>query len=343
MARSRILETERIPTREEIEEAAAAWIARRDGGAWTERDGAAFEAWLAQSAGHRVAYYRLNGAWTQAGRAGTVAPASLASAAPKSRRRLAGFAIAASVLALLCAGAFVLKDELFRTQQRFTTVVGGLQTIPLPDGSRVTLNTDSAIRASLTNGERLVEIDHGEAFFDVAPDAHRPFIVKAGKQRVVVVGTQFSVRQERSGEFHVIVTRGTVQWERRVRDTRSGVSANVSELLPAGSAVQGHGEDVRVQQLPLTDLQRRLTWRTGVLTFRETRLADAVAEFNRYTTRKLVVDDPRIAALEISGVFRSNSVDSFVHLLERGFAVRAAVQPDRIVLTASTGRDRRSP
>lgn len=338
--------TERMPTREESEEAAAAWIARRDGGVWTEADAAAFEAWLAESAGHRVAYYRLNGAWSESGRAGNVAPVLRASAdpsIPESRRRLVSLAIAASVLILVSAAAFLLKDELVGTRQRFSTVVGGLQTIPLSDGSRVTLNTDSEIRASLTNGQRLVEIDHGEAFFDVAPDANRPFVVKAGTQQVVVVGTQFSIRRERSGDFHVIVTRGTVRWDRRQRDTASGASANVSDLLPAGSVAEAHGDHIRIQRLPLTDLQRQLTWRTGVLTFRETKLADAVAEFNRYSTRKLIVDDPTVAVLEISGVFRSNDIDSFVHLLERGFAVQAVVQPDRIVLTASTGGDRSSP
>jgi len=63
---------------------------------------------------------------------------------------------------------------------RFTTVVGGLQAIPMSDGSRVTLNTNSDISISLDSRERVVEIDHGEAYFEVAHDPNRPFVVKAG-------------------------------------------------------------------------------------------------------------------------------------------------------------------
>jgi transmembrane sensor len=335
------VETERVRTREELEQAAATWIARREGGAWTEADATSLAAWLAQSAGHRVAYYRLNAAWTEAGRvraveaatpaAGTALPTA-APVLPKSRPRFAAFAIAATVLILLSAGLVAFKDELFRTQQHFTTAIGGLQTIPLSDGSRVLLNTDSKIRVSLTSRERRVEIDRGEAFFDVAHDASRPFVVQAGERRVIAVGTQFSVRRQER-DLHVTVAEGTVRLESNARDT----------LLPAGSIVQARGDNVHVEQRPLTDVERQLTWRSGVLTFRDTALAEAVAEFNRYNTRKLIVGDPRIATLQVSGVFRSNSVDSFVRLLERGFAVQAAAQPDRIVLTPSTGRDGRSP
>jgi transmembrane sensor len=334
------VETERVRTREELEQAAATWIARREGGAWTEADATSLAAWLAQSAGHRVAYYRLNAAWIEAGRvravdaaapaAGTAPPAD--PALPKSRPRFATFAVAATVLILLSAGFVAFRDELFRTQEHFTTAIGGLQTIPLSDGSCVLLNTDGEIRVSLTNRERRVEIDRGEAFFDVAPDARRPFVVHAGERRVIAVGTQFSVRRQER-DLHVTVVEGTVRLESHARDT----------LLPAGSSAQARGDDVHVEQRPLTDVERQLTWRSGVLTFRDTTLADAVAEFNRYSTRKLVVGDPKIATLQVSGVFRSDGVDSFVRLLERGFAVQAAVQPNQIVLTASTGRDRRSP
>lgn len=369
------METEQVQKREEVEQAAATWIARREGGAWTEADAAGLAAWLAQSVGHRVAYYRLNGAWTGAGRVRAMTavasavgsaqrPASVQPLAhpaqppadpmqppgdsahapadpeqrpadpalPKSRPRFAAFAIAATVLLLLATGFVAFKYELFRTQQQFTTVIGGLQTIPLSDGSRVLLNTDTEIRVSLTSRERRVEIVRGEAFFDVAHDASRPFVVHAGERRVIAVGTQFSVRREER-DLHVTVAEGTVRLEDHARNT----------LLPAGSDMQARGDAVHVQQVPLTEVERKLTWRTGVLTFRETTLAEAVAELNRYSTRKLVIGDPGIAMLQVSGVFRSDGVDSFVRLLERGFPVQAAVQPNQIVLSASTGRARRSP
>jgi len=342
--------TEPMQAREDSEEAAATWIARRDSGAWTQTDAAAFEAWLAQSAGNRVAWYRLNSAWTEAGRvralgaAGVgVGPASTPSvqaapaewvgspppAAARPSRRLAVFAVAASVLILL-SGAFVaFKDELFHAPHRFTTVVGGLQAIPMADGSRVTLNTDSEVRISLGDRERVVEIEYGEAFFQVAHDPQRPFIVRAGERRVIAVGTRFSVRRQ-GPDLRVVVEEGTVRYQ----DHAGEPPTSGGTLLPAGSFARAEGATLRVEQRPIAEAERNLTWRSGLLTFRDTPLAEAAAEFNRYNTRKIVIEDPSIAALEVGGVFRSNNVDPFVHLLERGFAIQASVQPDRIVLRA---------
>ena len=346
------MKTEPLEMREDIEEAAATWIARRDGDAWTEADAASFEAWLARSVGHRVAWYRLNAAWTEAGRVRALgagvpsAPlvpvaASVPVDAPPSQakpaRRFAVLAIAASVLILLAGTLVSFRDELFHTH-RFTTVVGGLQTIPMSEGSRVTLNTGSEIRISLNDRERVVEIDRGEAFFQVAHDPRRPFVVKAGERRVIAVGTQFSVRRE-GADFRVVVAEGTVRYEGHAGGTPAD-AANDVVLLPAGSVARAAGNAIKVEQLPVTEAERNLTWRNGLLTFRDTPLADAVAEFNRYNARKIVIEDPTIAALEVGGVFRSNNVDPFVHLLERGFAIEATVREDRIVLKASPHRDR---
>jgi transmembrane sensor len=341
-----------MPTAEDIEQTAATWIARRDSGAWTEADAASFQQWLAQAAGHRVAYYRLNAAWNEAGRVralGATGAASVSGGAPTSAqiepsprgstRRVALFAMAASVLIALAGGLVAYKDELFNTH-RFTTMVGGLQTIPMSDGSRVTLNTDSEIRVKLDARERLVEIDHGEAFFEVAHDPQRPFVVKAGDRRVIAVGTQFSVRRD-GADLRVVVSEGTVRYEGHGdAPSTSATGANDVVLLPAGSVARAEGDAVQVEQLPVTEAERDLTWRNGVLTFRDTPLANAVAEFNRYNTRKMVIEDPSIATLEVGGVFRSNNVDPFVRLLERGFSVQANDQGDRIVLTASPRRAR---
>ncbi len=245
-------------------------------------------------------------------------------------------------MSILLAGAFVtFKDEIFDAH-RFTTVIGGLQAIPLSDGSRVTLNTDSELRIALNDRERVVEIEHGEAFFEVAHDPARPFIVKAGTRRVIAVGTQFSVRRA-GADLRVVVAEGTVRYEGRAGNTQSPAgapSAGDVVLLPAGSIARAEGDAFQVEQRPVAEAERNLTWRNGFLTFRDTPLADAVAEFNRYNTRKIVIDDPTIAALEVGGVFRSNNVEPFVRLLQRGFAIQAAVRADRIVLTASPGRDR---
>lgn len=317
-----------MESRQQAEHAAAAWIARRDAGPWTEEDSAAFDAWLAQSAGHRAAYFRFNAAWQETGRLRALISAPAAAAWKPHRRfftrRTFQFAAAATLLLAVGSAAFLLRDA-FGHRSRYSTVVGGLAAVPLADGSKVTLNTDSELRIVLTATERRIDLDRGEAFFEVARDPSRPFVVIAADKRIVAIGTAFSVRHE-GQNVRVAVAEGEVRLE------APGKTPPVS--LPAGSVVRTRREDILVQTRPLPEIEQTLSWRSGLLTFRDTPLADAVAELNRYNARRIVIADPSIAAIGIGGIFRSTNLDPFVNLLEQGFPIRATPDGDRIVLTA---------
>jgi len=324
-----------MESREGIEQTAAAWIAKRDMGPWNESDAAVLEAWLAESVAHRVAYYRLNAAWEESGRLRAMGGAIVATAATppidepaaggvrKQRRKI--FALAASVLVASIAATTV--GYLWPWGSTYRTSVGGLTAVPLEDGSRITLNTDSELRVKLASTERRIELGHGEAFFEVAKDPKRPFVVHAGNKRVIAVGTQFSVRRDRD-DVRVVVTEGTVRIE---TDAAEPVA---TRLLSAGASARSGAADMLVQKKSTVEIEQTLSWRNGTLTFRDTPLADAVAEFNRYNTRKIVIQDPSIAAIQVGGIFRPTNVDLFVHLLEDGFPVQAAEEADRIILTS---------
>lgn len=90
-----------------------------------------------------------------------------------------------------------------------------------------------------------------------------------------------------------------------------------------------------VQEKPLTVVEDYLSWRSGYLTFRDVPLADAIAEFNRYNERKIVIQDPAVAAIRFSGKVRPTSFEGFVRLLEDAFSIRAEHVDGRIVLTAA--------
>jgi transmembrane sensor len=182
---------------------------------------------------------------------------------------------------------------------------------------------------SLDAHARVIELERGEAFFEVAPDAARPFIVKAGTKRIIAVGTQFAVRRD-GDNVRVTVSEGAVRFE-----TDARVSPPV---LAAGTIARAERDAVLVQKPGAAEIEQSLTWRTGILTFRDTPLAAAVAEFNRYNTRKIVIEDPAIAAVQVGGVFRSTNLDPFVHLLEEAFPIRASEEGERIVLR-STARN----
>ena len=104
-------------------------------------------------------------------------------------------------------------------------------------------------------------------------------------------------------------------------------------LLPAGSVARAEKDAVLVRREAPADLEQHLSWRSGLLTFRDTPLAEAVAEFNRYNERKIVIEDPRIAGLQLGGIFRSTNIDPFIELVEQGFPVHATLEGNRILLT----------
>jgi len=347
--------------REEIEVAAARWIARRDTGPWTPADAASLEQWLAASASRRVAYYRLSGAWHEAGRLRGLGATPLSPAAVNGfLRPMWKYAVVAAALLVIAVGV-TIESSRWRVE-RYSTVTGGLQAVPLPDGSHVTLNTDSQLRVALNKQERLVELIRGEAYFEVAKDPSRPFVVKAGGKRIVAVGTQFSVLRE-GEEVRVIVSEGTVRLESdsplrslATPDAHRGtgaappihsipaqLAAGSSDpagalLLSAGTVARSADDGVLVQETLASEIDHQLSWRNGVLIFRDLRLADAVAEFNRYNQRKIVIADPAIADLEVGGIFRSTNIEPFVHLLAQGFPVHETIEPDRIVLTSAVRR-----
>jgi transmembrane sensor len=320
---------------------AAAWIARRGTEGWTQADAAALEAWLKESASHRVAYYRINAAWEEAGRLRALkgrAAGSLRAASPGSghHSRLPLGLAAGLVFMVLIGLLWGYKNELFHSNH-YVTVVGGLEAVPLADGSRVTLNTDSDLRVLLSPKERDVELNRGEAFFEVAKDPSRPFVVNAGRKRIIAVGTQFSVLRQ-GDDIRVVVNEGTVRLEDSsggptTRNIQNSEGQLETVVLPAGSVARVESDAVLVRRAGSAEIEQHLSWRSGLLTFRDTPLSEAVAEFNRYNERKIIIQDSSIGSLQLGGIFRSTNIDPFIDLLEQGFPVRAKVDGDRILLT----------
>jgi transmembrane sensor len=330
-----------------IERAAAVWLVRREGQGWREADQAELEAWLSASTAHRVAFVRLQNAWSEAGRLKVLGrkgllqlgerrrPSALCelSATPSLPRAIPGYhgrvwgAMGASIAAsLLLAAILAAWLSWPPSSTAYRTDIGGISAIAVKDGSTITLNTDSGIRIALSDTERRIDLDKGEAFFEVAKDPKRPFVVRVGDQRVIAVGTKFSVRREQNG-IRVIVTEGRV----RVEHSAAHRPPETAMISPGGVAVAGIA-GVLVQDKPLSDVEERLSWRQGTLVFHDTSLTEAVAEFNRYNTRQIAIEDPDIGALRIGGQFRTNNAQGFVRLLADAFPIQIEVNDTRISL-----------
>jgi transmembrane sensor len=150
---------------------------------------------------------------------------------------------------------------------------------------------------------------------------------------------------QRNGDsVEVVVTEGKVRVEDASRPLRRGALGTQGAtalrgvtdpvFLTAGAIALADEAGVLVQRKSLEEAETHLSWRNGVLIFRDLSLADAVAEFNRYNAHKIEIADPAVAALKVEGNFRATNADAFVRLLQDYFPIRVAAQEDRIVLSA---------
>jgi transmembrane sensor len=294
----------RAPSRASAE--AAVWLARLQGDARTPAREAAFKTWLAADPAHQSAFERATDIWAALPGAAQLLdePAPQAKVVPiwRSWQRLpvAQLALAASLVLAVGLGIFLMLGR----PAAYTTAVGEQKVATLEDGSRIALNTDSSVDVRYDAKERLVELEHGEAMFEVAHNSARPFLVRAGDKQVRAVGTSFVVRRE-GGEVIVTLLQGKVE----VTDIRpAAVKAQPTYLNPGDRLRAPTEGPARIDDQP-ADVAT--AWRRGQAMFSDTPLADAVNELNRYGGPRLVIDDPRLAGLRISGVFATNDTGEF--------------------------------
>lgn len=305
---------------------ASHWLAREDRGL-TEEEARAFDQWQEASILNRVAYLRLKASWQRADRlAALKVPAPLAMP-PQARvpsRPHTLWAVAAALAIMLGGGAYLAWR--LQAEQTYATEVGGMQAVHLADGTRMELNTNTRLRANVTEAVRTVTLETGEAFFDVVHDEKRPFVVYAGNRRITDIGTRFSVF--RNGDD----VRVTVQ-EGRVRvETLGGASPTAPVLAQAGRVVVAKDNETLVLAKCGKEIAESLSWRSGRLVFTQQTLAEAAEQFNRYNVRQIVVEG-NARKIRIGGSFKADNVDVFVQLLHRGFGLSVNEQGDRIVVS----------
>ncbi len=269
---------------------AARWLARLTSGEATESDHSAFVRWRAEHSEHARAAEELAALWLHLDRI-----------KPNSRLRLRRsgaryLALAASIFAVLCG---------FRAwhQWRFdyVTAVGEHRNLVLREGSRIELNSDTALDVRIDEHERHVSLVRGEAYFDVVHDS-RPFIVDSGDVQVRDIGTAFSVRRDTGSEVHITVERGEVE----VDDGGSGSHAR----LKAGQvAVSDAGHDLQVGP---ADPSVDLAWRRGRLIVVDQTLASVAQLLSRYRHGYILITDPAKADLRVNAVVNLNDIDAWL-------------------------------
>ena len=249
------------------------------------------------------------------------------SASPWTRR-----AVVAGLTALLAGAA----GWFFSSAEHYQTAIGEQRSIVLSDGTVVTLNTSSEIRARITRDHRSVNLLSGEALFEVARDPSRPFDVAAGKTTVRAVGTQFNV-DRRSSSTTVTVVEGRVAV---FTDNDPGADPHLDETanLPVAAGEQVVVAPNTVPHAAHVNLATATAWTQRKLVFEHRPLGEVAEEFNRYNRERIEIQSPHLREQEITGVFEANNPESFMSFLEKIPDVAVERTGDRRVIVTESAK-----
>jgi transmembrane sensor len=362
-------QTASTPINTQIYEEAADWLVRNREHELNEAARKSFDLWLRISPQHIRAYLELSALWEdlsllepcsdassahldarsrayenvvslecrarESDKPASIAGDVLGRASPTARRQRWRFRIAASLLVLATATAFVTWTT---REPGYSTEIGEQRTIKLADGSIVELNSASRLRIHFTSKQRSVELMQGQALFQVAKERARPFVVSAGGARVRAVGTEFDVYQKQAATV-VTVLEGQVAIVPQSVYPDSAASSASSLTKPPGAdrdtGVDGElrtkdtspivlsaGQQLTVthdavKETPRADLAAATAWTQHHIVFTDAPLNEVAEEFNRYNTRRVIIADPELETFGINGVFSSADPSVLVRFLRQ--------------------------
>lgn len=295
-------------------EQAIAWLARLRAGP-SDENAADFEDWYAGDPRHADAYDALLDSWEDTALVSRT-PLAEQSRRPARRSWTKVAAAAAAVLMLLVAGSVLLTARRGAEPDfMLASRIGEIRTIMLEDGSRVTLDTNSAVQMRFDGEQRRLRLERGRARFEVAHDARRPFVVVAGPSQVVAHGTVFDVDLRQSRAM-VLLLQGSVEVR---RPAIAGTPAASTMLKPGQQlALNGSGP----LAVPVAVKAPEMRWPSGMLSFKDVPLAEVVASANRYSRTQIVLRDPAVSERRFTGTFKTGEPAQLAAMLEPMFGLR---------------------
>jgi transmembrane sensor len=350
-----------------IEDAAAHWLLRRTEGLSPQQE-YELKAWIGADPRHAAAITRLEQTCAMLERMPLVEsalrPVEGRSPEASARRgtgpRAAWFqrsvfrrvALAAAAVLVLGFGWWRLtppRDAGAALVAHHITASGSFERIDLTDGSVIKLNSDSAAEVRFSAHERRIVLARGEAYFTVAHDPARPFVVEAVGVAIRAVGTAFNVRIA-ADAVELLVTDGTVRLERprpgsdHERTTARADSAASNPVLMVRAhqraliALVRSADPVplRIEDAGDAVIREALAWQDRMLVFHDTPLRDVAAQFNRHSRVQLRIGDDALAARRVVGTFAGDNVESFVRLLtsDGTVAVEQSSESEWVLRTA---------
>lgn len=288
---------------------AAAWLAKLQSPGKSVHTGEAFRRWLASGEGRNQAFGESTAVWEGLRSAGL-------QYRHRRRMRFAGLAAAAAAVVSSVAVFTVWKGS--DQELIYQTSVGEQRFSILPDGTQVTLNTNSLLKVAFTGRSRDVTLVSGEALFDVAKDSAKPFVVHVDDREVRAIGTSFVVYKT-DDSFAVTLFEGKVSVGPHTETEQDMTASPGVVVLEPGQ--RWNLKSRTVQQLTPLELDAATQWRRQEVVFSGTPLLDAVAEMNRYTENPMSITDARLDGRSVSGVFRIGDTESFINTLTALYGV----------------------
>ena len=326
-------------TAKSIDRDAAEWAARLDAGTLTPDEENTLHHWLAGDTRRLGALARAQALMVNPEIAQALAPPRPRIAALLNRR---GFLAGAA--ASLAGAVYLVSRAEHGTVTAYQSELGEVRVIPLEDGSRLTLNTDSAVAVEYRPHSRLVRLLRGEAYFEVAKNPDRPFIVSGPSIQARAVGTAYSVRLDADQRMQVRVSSGRVAVEPPL--SKLAESLRLSPIADNGAYLDANQQaDIRVVgdgpwkgqvQVSIKDItpdqvERDLMWRDGLLSFEGETLGDAIGEFSRYSRQQVVLQGS-VARERISGLFSATDPAGFARAIAISLKLKTRKENNAIVI-----------
>lgn len=329
---------------------AATWIARLHGPGRSPEMERALREWLSRSAAHRHAFEKCTDVWQEV--AGVSAADVYAGAAARSlNAALAGerwwarmrWPLLGLLAVLIAVAAFVAHR--WWAVDVYATKVGEQQLVLLEDGTRLSLNTDTKVRVEFDAEQRSVRVEGGEVVFEVAKDAHRPFVVRVADSEVLAIGTIFAVRlsglstDRRDEPLAVTLIEGQISVRPASGDAgpRDGSRAQImkaGERLVLATSPGGGSAVPAVEHLDRPQLDQLIAWKRGEVVFDNISLPEAVSEMNRYTRTPMVLIGDA-STLRVSGLYQTSDSPGFARAVAALHGLEVRERAGRLELAIS--------
>ncbi|MEH6586940.1 MAG: FecR domain-containing protein [Halioglobus sp.] len=311
---------------EQARNAALGWVARLRSDAVSAEDQQSFALWLGEHRSHTQAMDEALELWDDLGAIRHLSPADElpAQSANSSRWLPAAMAAAACLVLAVFLWPQLQSDPV---SHQYRSALGERRTVDLPDGSLARLNTNSSIVVTYSQDQRHIDLQHGEAWFQVRPNKQRPFHVDAGETRVTAVGTAFNVYLNNSRSTDVTVTEGVV----RVSELgKTGNRAPSTELLHVNQRLIAGIDGWELSSSD--DFANQLAWQRGELVAEEMPLPELVAQLERYQQTRIIIADPNVARLTVSGVLQLDQPEATLSAIAVSLGLQVTPLSDTSVL-----------